>query len=232
MHKKGISWRVFFFLIQKKGEIVVQKNWRSRKSKIKHKRKWKRGESETWLTKTKNDEKHEKFLSKEKQKKAREIHFKIRKSSFHKKDQKERKIILKVFVRNNAFRKWKRIEKKEKEDSSERKKPLFCQISLGEKNLRRRTLKHNLFLQHLGKMANRNLFCFWKINKNENPKKRFFTVESTNKEFPFLQQKEDIVFTFFQRCSTLWKKRHWKNDIKRIVSEKMLHKKKVKEKRR
>ena len=58
------------------------------------------------------------------------------------------------------------------------------------------------------------------------------TVESANKEFLFLQQKENLVFPFFKGVFYIVKNRHCKNDIKRLFSEKMLKTKKVKEKRR
>ena len=51
------------------------------------------------------------------------------------------------------------------------------------------------------------------------------TIESTNKEFLFLQQKEDVVFSFFKGVFYIVKNRHWKNDLKRLFSEKMLPKK-------
>ena len=61
MHEKKISWRVF--LIQKEGEIAVQKKLEIKKKgdqenkKVKQKGNEKKGESETWWTKTKSDEK-------------------------------------------------------------------------------------------------------------------------------------------------------------------------------
>ena len=68
-------------------------------------------------------------------------------------------------------------------------------------------------------------FVIEKSTKMRIQRREVSTIESANKEFLFLQQKEDVVFPFFQRRFLHCEKRHWKNDIKRLFSEKMLQKK-------
>ena len=62
--------------------------------------------------------------------------------------------------------------------------------------------------------------------------RRGFNNREHKQRVSYLQQKEDIVFPFFKGVFYIVKNGHWKNDIKRLFSEKMLQKKKVKEKRR
>ena len=112
--KKGISWRVFFFWYKGRGNCCSKKNWRSRKSKIKQKkRKWKKE------VKAKRDEQKQKVTKKRMRKtwvkkntkQTREIHFQNTEGFFFFK-KKERykaiKLIKQVFVRKNAFLEWKR----------------------------------------------------------------------------------------------------------------------------
>ena len=92
---------------------------------------------------------------------------------------------------------------RKKDDVSEMKNYVF--VSFFEKNVRRITVKHNLFIQHLAKkMASRNLFfCFEKSTKMRIPRRGFNNRERKQRVSFFLQQKEDFVFPFSKGVSTL-----------------------------
>ena len=53
-------------------------------------------------------------------------------------------------------------------------------------------------------------FVFEKSTKMRIQRREVSTIESTNKEFLFLQQKEDVVFPFFKGVFYIVKNRHWK----------------------
>ena len=140
-----------------------------------------------------------KNVSKEKHKKSREIHLKNTEEFFLER-YKAIKLIKQVFVRKNASLEWKRI-KMRKGRSSRKEKTLFLSDFFGGKNCEGEYFNTRIFFYNVWqKMANRNLFCFWKINKNENPKKRGFNNRV------FLYNKNKMLFSHFSKeFSTLWK---------------------------
>ena len=86
-------------------------------------------------------------------------------------------------------------------------------------------------------MEYRSLFCFWKFQQQiANPKQRPQHQRAETESFFLVQQKEDIVFSDMFRKKRVFlhtengqkKGKYW---VKAEISEKTLHKKKVKEKR-
>ena len=82
------------------------------------------------------------------------------------------------------------------------------------------------------KMANRNLFCEWKINKNENPKKRGFNNRERKQRVSFVTTKRRCFFPIFQRRFLHWKKTLEKWHKETLFRKDVTKKKKVKERRR
>ena len=108
-----------------------------------------------------------------------------------------------------------------------RKNYVFVRFFFGEKNLRRRIFQHNLFL-HFGKKKRRIEICFVfeKTTKMRIQRREVSTIESTNTEFLFLQQKEDVVFPFFKGVFYIVKNRHWKMAWRESFQKRCYQKKK------
>ena len=163
---------------------------RKENKKIKRKGKW-RGE------KAKRDEQKQKVTKKDEKNVSKEekFIFKIQKSSFHKKDQKINN--LKGICSQQCFSQMEENRNNEKRKILPKRKN--CLVRFFWRKICEGEYFNTRILQHLAKNGDYNFF-FLKNQQKWESKEEVSTVESTNKEFLFIQQKEYVVFPFFQRC--------------------------------